>query len=46
MQWGDDEEKFGVVMKKEQVKRGIDQLMDEGEEGVPKEAIYYPKIIN
>jgi hypothetical protein len=28
VQWGD--EKFGVVMKKEQLKRGIDELMDGG----------------
>jgi hypothetical protein len=30
--WG-DEEKFGVVMRREAFIRGIDQLMDEGEEG-------------
>jgi|UniRef100_A0A2N9F7Y9 hypothetical protein len=30
--WG-EEEKFGVVMKKEEFKRAIDELMDEGEAG-------------
>ena len=32
LNWG-EEEKFGVVMKREEFKRAIDQLMDEGEAG-------------
>ncbi|GMP50186.1 hypothetical protein CsSME_00016906 [Camellia sinensis var. sinensis] len=32
VKWG-EEEKFGVLMKSEQVRRGIEEVMDEGNEG-------------